>query len=127
MLPDDNVREDGDPGTDRCPLPHHSGFDLPILLRLNLARWSGGSGVGIVDKGHVVSDKHMVFNYHTFANERMAGNLAPFPDLRVLLNFNKSANLRLITDLATIKIDEPGKLDVLPQPHVLSYTDVFIH
>jgi len=45
----------------------------------------------------------------------MTRDLAPAADLGAFLDFNKGAHLRLITDLATVKVDEAEDPDPLPE------------
>jgi hypothetical protein len=61
-----------------------------------------------------VSDKDLVFDRHAFTNEGVARYFAAPADFGILLNFDKRPDFRLITNLATIEVDELRKLHVLP-------------
>ena len=53
-----------------------------------------------------------------FTDEGVAGNLAALADGGVFLNLDKGADFRFVANLTAIKVDELGKLDILPQLHV---------
>jgi hypothetical protein len=49
-----------------------------------------------------MADKYVIFDVHTLADERMAGNLAASANPGILLNLNERPDLRFVSDLATI-------------------------
>src|SRR5208283_4231351 len=72
------------------------------------------------------TDKHIVFDDYPLADEGVARNLAALADFGVLLHFNKRPDLCLVSDFATVKVDELGQLHVLAKLHVWRYRDVRI-
>src|SRR5581483_9558496 len=71
---------------------------------------------------------NIIFDGHALANERMAGNLAVGTDRCILLDFDKCADLRVVSYRASIKINEFGKLDVLSKFDVGTDREkIFIH
>jgi len=92
---------------------------MPVCIRLNTAILIGRSWKAIVNEGHVVPDKNIVFDVHTLANEAMAGNLAILTDCRTLLDLHKSTNLAAIVDAAAVCVHEIENLDILPNFHVV--------
>ena len=82
-------------------------WQWPVRLRLHFSRLS------LVDRGYrslmkrdAVSHKHLGYNRHSFANESVTRNFAALPDRRPLLDFDKSTNLRVVSDLTPIEVDE---------------------
>jgi hypothetical protein len=65
-----------------------------------------------------MSDEDVIFNLHAFADERMAGNLDVVPDNGILLNLNEGADLGIIANRASIKIDECENLCILAQLYI---------
>src|SRR5215472_997198 len=63
-------------------------------------------------------DEYAVFNLHALTDECVAGNLAALSHHCIFLNLNKRADLGFISNLATIKIDEFRKANVLSEPDV---------
>ena len=87
---------------------------VPFLLCLEYTCSARCTREGIVDECDVVSNKDLVFDRDPFTNEGVARYFAPPADLGILLNLDKCPNLRLITDLATIEVDEWRELHVVP-------------
>src|SRR5215472_16671935 len=63
-------------------------------------------------------DEYAVFNLHSLTDECVAGNLAALSHRCMFLNLNKRADLSFISNLATIKVDEFRKANVLSEPYV---------
>ena len=59
-------------------------------------------------------DEDFVLDRHAFADEGMTRYLAPLADLGILLNLDEGPDFCVITDLATIEVDEFRELYVLP-------------
>ncbi len=59
-----------------------------------------------------MADKHVVFDVHTFTDERVARNLAVLSNSRVLLDLHEGADFRFVANFAAIEINELGKFDV---------------
>ena len=65
-----------------------------------------------------MTDENIVLNRDAFADKRMTGNLAAPSHFGVFLNFDERSNLRFITDLASVQVDEFGEPDSLSQFHI---------
>src|SRR5207249_4191306 len=88
-----NSAKDGRARPNRCAALDERRNTLPILVGLRRAVLVGRLRETIVDKSHVVTDEDLIFEGHTFANERMARDLAAVPDSRPFLDFDERANL----------------------------------
>ena len=75
-------------------------------------------GIAIIDERHTVTDEYLGLDGHAFADEGMTRDLATSADSRALLNLDERADLCLVADLATVKVDE-GE-----DPHVATELDV---
>jgi hypothetical protein len=64
--------------------------------------------------------KDTILDPDTFADKSVAGNLAASSDARVLLDLDESADFSVVSDLATIQVDKPGKLDIVAKLDVRS-------
>jgi homogentisate 1,2-dioxygenase len=67
-----------------------------------------------------VSDKDVVLDGYAFADKGMTGDLAAFADISVLLYLDKGSNLRLVSDLTAVEVNELGKAHVPSQLDVWS-------
>jgi hypothetical protein len=74
----------------------------------------GGPWEPIIDECDAVSDEHLIFNRHAFTNECVARDLAPAANLGAALDFDKRADLDVVTNLAPVKIREIPDEDTLP-------------
>ena len=72
-----------------------------------------------------MADEHVILDGHAFADEGVAGDLAPPANAGILLNLDEGADLGFVADLAAIEIDELRKLDVFPELHVGRNAHVF--
>src|ERR1700693_4387359 len=113
LLSNHDIAKQSHSRTNRSAFLHYRPIDLPILFGLQPALRRSCARVGIVNESYAVTNKHVVLDRDAFANEAMAGDLAILSDSRILLNLNKSPNFRVVTDFATIKIDELRQFDVL--------------
>jgi hypothetical protein len=59
-----------------------------------------------------MTDKNIVFYMNAFADERVRRDLAVSAYDRVLLDFNKRADSRIVADFTSVKIHEREYLDV---------------
>jgi hypothetical protein len=57
----------------------------------------------------------------------VTGYFAVLPDLRVLLNFNKCADLGVVSDFTTIKVNEFGHFNVSAEFNVVRDRQVVVH
>ena len=110
-----DAAHDHGPAPNRCRATHGGFLHRPVLFRLRRPVAVGRARFTIVDEDHAMADEDFVLDRHAAANEAMAGDLAVLSDSRVLLNLNKSPDFRVVTDFATIKIDELRQLDVLTE------------
>ena len=79
---------------------------LPVGLGLSRSVRVGRAGVNVVREHHAVPDEDLVLDRDPLADERVRRDLAMGADRCVLLNLDEGADLRLVTDLAAVKIDE---------------------
>jgi hypothetical protein len=66
-----------------------------------------------------VSDKHIVFNVHTFTNKAVTRNFAVLADSGALLYFHECPHLAAIIDAAAVGIYEVENLYVLANLYVV--------
>jgi hypothetical protein len=57
----------------------------------------------------------------------MTGDFAVVSNLRVLLNFNKCADLGVVSDFTTIKVNEFGHFNVSAEFNVVRDRQVVVH
>ena len=130
---DDRVFTDRDVAENRGTRPNGSTFtnpclfNFPICLSLQATACACRARIAIVDKRHAMSDKDIVFDIDTFADEGVTRNFAASPDSDVLLNFDECTDFGLITDFATVQIDEIGEFYVLPEPDSRGNTNELTH
>ena len=74
--------------------------------------------ITVIDKCDAVPNEHLLFQRYPFADERVTGDFAAIADPGVLLDFNKGANLDVITDVAPIEIRKRVNLDALAKLYV---------
>jgi len=117
-LADLDTAENNGTGPDRCMFSDSGGNNNPILLCLQLPEAICRSGIAVVDKHHMMSDKDSIANRNAFANERVARNLTISADPHTLLYFDKGSNLTVISDFATIKVDEIVDLNAFSQRNI---------
>src|SRR6266576_3910347 len=118
---DNGVLTDGDPAQNRCARADRSTlldqrfFDLPVSFQFQLPARGGGPGIEVIDKGHRMTDKHVVLNVYALADERMAGNLAAAPDPRILLNLDEGPDFGFVANFTAIEVNEFGELYVFSE------------
>jgi hypothetical protein len=100
---------------------------MPVSFGLQAACGGGRTWIRVVDKHHAVSDEDVVFDDYTFTDERVARDLAPFAYRCVLLDLDKGSDLCFVANLASIKVDELGKLDVSSKLYVRRDAYVSVH
>src|SRR5262249_24701785 len=100
------IRKNRDTGADGCASLDHRALHLPIGFSLQISIWSRGTRITVVDEGHSMADKNVVFNHYAFTDKSVTGDFAALADAGIFLNFHERADLRFITDLAAIEIDE---------------------
>ena len=108
ILSDHKVGKNGCSGANGSTAFDHSGFNSPVLFGLEPTPARGRSWVRVINKRHAVADEDVVFDGYSLTHESVTRDLATIPHGRILLDFDKSANLCLVTNLATIEIDEFG-------------------
>lgn len=118
VFTDGDTAQNGRARTDRSAPFDPRPDALPILLGLQTAIPVGGLGIEIVDESDVMPHEHFVFQDDAFANEGVAGNLAPVADLRAFLDFHECADLHLVADLAAVQVRETVNPNVFAQLHV---------
>jgi hypothetical protein len=72
----------------------------------------------IVDEHHAVPDENFVFDHDAGTNERVTRNLAALADVRVALDLDERADLRRVSDAASVKVYERPELYALAQNHI---------
>ncbi len=112
------IRKNGCSGTDRSALLDYRPLHFPVRLGLQTTVGSCGPGIAIVDKRNSVADEDVVLDHDAFTNEGVARDFAMFADDRILLDFDESTYLRLITDLAPVEIYKLGELHTLTKLYV---------
>jgi len=65
-----------------------------------------------------VPNEDLIFKGDAFTDETVARDFAAIAHARVFLNFDKSANLYIVADLAAIQIRKRENLDALAKLHV---------
>src|SRR5208282_3638884 len=80
--------------------------------------------MAIVDKHHAMADEHAVADYDAGADETVAGDFAAAADLRRLLDLDEGANAGLVTDLASVEVDERRQPHVLAEFYIISDRNV---
>ena len=116
ILADGDVGQNGGARTDRRALRLMTVRSTFQSLSVCSAAASGsGPRIAIVDECHSVPNEDVVFDRDPFADEGVAGDLAALADAGVLLDLDKGADLRLVSDFASIEIDELGEPNVLPE------------
>jgi hypothetical protein len=98
---------------------------LPILFGLHFPFTRGGSWIKIVDKGHVVTDKHIILNVDTLTDESVRRYLAVLADGCVFLDLDKSADFGVIPDFTPVEIDKGKYSNVFSQFDIWGYQAVF--
>jgi hypothetical protein len=106
---DRGVRADG--GT----LPDQRFNNLPICFGLKNAGCSGRPRVAVVYEHDPMADKSLILNGDSFADEGVALNLAVLADRNVLLDLDERANLGIVSDPTTVKVDKVAQINVLAE------------
>src|SRR5262249_38270825 len=101
VFADRDIAENRRARADRRTFADARFLDFPVGFRLQAAAGSR-AGIDVVDESYAVADEDIVFNFDPFANEGVAGNLATIADAGVFLNFDESAYLCLVSDLASV-------------------------
>jgi hypothetical protein len=65
-----------------------------------------------------VTHENVILDGDSLANKSMTGNFAMFPNLRILLDFHKTANFRVIANLTTIEVYEFMNFDIFSELYV---------
>lgn len=113
----DSAKNDGtaaDRGTPTNTSCHH----IPIDWSLRLAGLRRGAGIEVIDEHYPVTDENFVLDRDTFTKERVTRDFATGTDRHPSLDFDKSSDTCVVTDLAAIEINEAMQHHVLPQPYV---------
>ena len=105
VISDRHAAHDHAPATNGCALAHQGLFHRPVRFSLQLPIGIGRSRITIVNENDRMADEYTILNRDPFADKCMARNLAVCPNDRSLLNFDKCADLRAVTDAgSTIEV-----------------------
>jgi len=99
--------------SDGCAAFYASTDYLPVVFILQ-STFSGCTRIQIVDEHHSVSHEYVIFDRYSFANKSMRRDLAAAADNRVLLNFDKGADLGFIANRTAVEIDQIRLKDLDP-------------
>jgi len=94
---------------------------VPVCFGLELAVRSRRAWIAIIDKRNTVPDKNAFFDCDAFADKGVAGNFAAPPDPCAFLDFNESANFRLVADVASVKVYKRTDPNIAPELYVGCY------
>src|SRR6266498_3566134 len=89
--------ENNSPRANRGPLSDTRRNDLPVVFSLHTPILDCGPWIAIIDKHHVMSYEDIVLNSHPLTDERMTRYLTVASYPCTLLNFDKGANLGIVT------------------------------
>src|SRR4029078_9951753 len=81
----------------------------------------GRPRIFVIGEHDAVPDEHLVLDAHAFADEAVRGDFAASSDRRAGLDFNKRPDPGLVTNRATIQVDEIR----MEYSHVVTELDVF--
>ena len=74
-----------------------------------------------------MTDKNVVLYNNAFTDKRVAGNLAALAHGCILLDFDERADLRLVSNFATIEINKFRETDIFTQLDVFGNRIQRIH
>ena len=69
-----------------------------------------------------MSDEDIIFDGHSLANEGVTGDLAASAYCGIFLDLNEGAYFCVVTDSASVKIDEFGEFYVLSEFYIIGNT-----
>ena len=95
---------------------------VPVSLALQFAVRIPRARVAIIDECDVVPNKNAFLNRDAFTNKCVTGDFAAGPDASVFLDFNKRTDLRFVTNLAPVKVDESADLNIASELNVGRYS-----
>jgi len=116
-----NAAEQCGTGTDGSASFNQRRNALPIGIRLQFALLIGGAGETVIGKHDPMTYKNLVFQSHALANEGMTGDFTTVPNLRPFLDLDKGADLDVVADFTSVKINETIKADIPAQFDVGGY------
>jgi hypothetical protein len=102
VFADGDTTKEGAAGTDGCSFPDEGGAARPILLCLQGSSHSGRPRVKVVDKGHIVPDKHFFLHGNSLADKGVTGYLAVSAEPGIFLNLHEHSDLCPFTNLAAV-------------------------
>jgi hypothetical protein len=111
--------QQGCAGSDRRAFFNKCGDTGPIVIGLQFTACGCCPRIKVVDEGDIVTDKNVMFDGDTFADEGVAGNFTVFTDLCAFLNFNEGAYLRIIADFTAVEVDEVEDFDAFTEFYIL--------
>ncbi len=116
---DRNPRKHHRSAADRRTLFHPGWDHLPVSLGLQPSVL-GCPGIQVVGKHHAVANENVILDSNSLADKAVRGYFAAAANRRILLDFHKRADLGLISDGASVKIDQLGLkyLDALTEDHI---------
>src|SRR5207237_1016770 len=97
---------------------HQRQLTIPIGFALRPATTIGCPGIAIVNEGHTVADKNIVFHGHSFTDKGVTGDFAARPNPGVFLDLDERADPGFVANLTTVKIDESKDTNIAPQLHI---------
>lgn len=104
---------------------------MPVSFFLQVAVLICRSRVSIIHECDVVPNENAFFNCDAFTNERVTGDLAARPDRCAFLDFYEGSDLRFVTNLTPVKVDESTNPNVASEPYVGCYllmqSSILIH
>jgi hypothetical protein len=69
-----------------------------------------------------MTDKHVVFNSYSFANERVTRDLTIVSDPGSFLDFDKGTDFGVVSDFAAIEIYKIINFHISPELHIRRYS-----
>jgi hypothetical protein len=94
------------PGADRRSAFNQSILTIPIRFALQLTRRVGRTRIFVVNEGHTMTNENTRLDGNAFADKAVAADFTMIPDLGPFLDFYERPYLRLVPDLATVKVNE---------------------
>jgi len=124
LFTDGDVGQDGAARADGGPFFDPGRLYVPVGFGLKGAALGGRAGIRVVDERHVMADEDIVFNGDSLADEGMARYFAVPADRGVFLHLHEGADLRVVSDGASVKVDKLRELDVLPELDIVGDAQV---
>ena len=116
---DGNAAENDSTTPDRSATLNSGWHYFPVFLCLETSIGSR-PGIQIVDEHDAMSNKNIILDRDSFADECMRRDLAAPPDDGVFLHLDKRSHLGFVTDCAAVEVNQIWleDLDPVPQDNV---------